>query len=304
MKEKDPEKKLKKTLAKETKRQRRKEFIEEKRAVIKTKGIYVLPSLFTVGNIFCGFFAVITLFNHMKDPDIERFLVRAALLIMLSAFLDGIDGKVAKLTNTTSDFGIQLDSLADVISFGIAPGLLVYAWALYPYQRFGWMPAFLLLVCGALRLARFNVDANNEVDNKYFKGLPIPFAALMIASFVLIKPVIAPKSFFSIIIMIMVYGLAYLMVSTIPYRSFKEIDLREKKSAKVIFFIALFFVIVFIEPTLMIFLMVLTYISSGILRNVFPFKLWNFDKTLQEDILSPPEEFDDNQVEPPSVEQH
>lgn len=275
-----------------TRREKTKDFIDKKKDVIKTKGIYVLPSLFTVGNIFCGFYAIITLFSHINSPNPDKYLVRAALLILASAILDGMDGRVAKLTKTTSEFGVQLDSLSDVISFGVAPGLLVYVWALMPYKRYGWLPAFLLLVCGALRLARFNVQSSHGESNKYFKGLPIPFAAIMIASSVLLSPSIAPKSFLSLLILFMVYGLAYLMISTIPYRSFKEIDLHEKKSAKVIFLFTIFLIIILIDPPLVIFVIIVTYILSGPLRNLIPAS-FNIDKTIHRDILFPPEDFDD-----------
>ncbi|MFC1851380.1 CDP-diacylglycerol--serine O-phosphatidyltransferase [candidate division CSSED10-310 bacterium] len=280
----------------QTRRKRTKQFIQTKREVIKSKGIYLLPALFTVANIFCGFYAIITLFTHMASPNPEKFLVRAAVLIIIAAILDGMDGRVAKLTNSTSEFGVQLDSLADVISFGIAPGVLVYAWALADYQRLGWLPAFLFLVCGALRLARFNVQAIQEEDNKYFKGLPIPFGALLIATFVILVPKVQPKSLLSFLIMLMLYGLSYLMISNIPYRSFKEIDLREKKSAKVIFFIALSFVIVFLDPSVMIFLLVLGYVLSGVVNKFLPIS-WSIDKTLHQEILVPPQDFDDPIIE-------
>jgi len=274
------------------KTKRAKQYIDQKKAVIKTKGIYVLPSLLTLGNLFCGFYAIIILFTHITTPAPHVFFTKAAMLILLAAFLDGIDGKVAKLTNSTSEFGMHLDSIADVISFGLAPGLLVYCWALFSYQRVGWLPAFLFLICGALRLARFNVQASHHENDKYFKGLPIPMGALMIASFVLLKPEIEPRSFLSVIIMLMVYGLSYLMISTIPYRSFKDIDLREKKSAKVIFFFSLFLIVVLFEPSIMIFLIFLGYILSGVVAYLFPFK-WSIDKTLHRDILIPPEDFDE-----------
>ncbi|MBN2382598.1 CDP-diacylglycerol--serine O-phosphatidyltransferase [bacterium] len=286
---------LTKSASGERRKRRTKQFIKNQQEVIKTKGIYLIPSLFTLGNLFCGFYAIVLLFSHTSHPTPEALFHKAALLILLAAFLDGIDGKIAKLTNSTSEFGMHLDSIADIISFGMAPGLLVYSWALFPFERIGWLPAFLFLICGALRLARFNVQASKGVDNKYFKGLPIPTGALMIASFVLLVPEVEPLSFLSIVIMVMVYCLSYLMISTIPYRSFKDIDLKQKRSAKVIFFLALFIVIIMLEPSLMIFLLLFVYIVSGIVAYLIPLT-WSIDKTLHQDILIPPEDFDELSV--------
>ena len=116
------------------------------------RGIYILPSLFTTGNLFCGFWAIISVFQ-------EKFFY-AAVAILLASVFDVLDGKVARLSGATSKFGVQYDSLADLVSFGIAPALLAYSWALRPYGRFGWLAAFLFVVCGALRLARFNVQSS------------------------------------------------------------------------------------------------------------------------------------------------
>ncbi|MGZ3570120.1 MAG: CDP-diacylglycerol--serine O-phosphatidyltransferase, partial [Thermodesulfobacteriota bacterium] len=129
------------------------------------RGIYILPNLFTTGNLFCGFWAIVSVFH-------EKFEY-AAYAILLATVFDALDGKVARLSGAMSKFGVQYDSLADLISFGVAPALLAFAWALRPYGRFGWLAAFLFVVCGALRLARFNVQSSSG-EVKYFKGLPIP----------------------------------------------------------------------------------------------------------------------------------
>ena len=140
------------------------------------KGIYILPNLFTSASLFAGFYSIMATLNG----DFER----AAWAIIVSGICDAADGRIARLTATTSKFGVEYDSLADLISFGLAPGLLVYEWALRPYGQWGWSVAFLYVVCGALRLARYNVQIDN-VEAISFKGLPIPASAGMIVTTVL-----------------------------------------------------------------------------------------------------------------------
>jgi len=186
------------------------------------KGIYILPNLFTTGNLFCGFWAIVSVFQ-------EQFFY-AAVAILLASVFDVLDGKVARLSGATSKFGIQYDSLADLISFGVAPSLLAFSWALRPYGRFGWLAAFLFVVCGALRLARFNVMASSG-ETKYFKGLPIPAAASMIALTILLYLRLIETGWVKdIVILVMIYILAFLMVSTIRYFSFKELGLAKLAS--------------------------------------------------------------------------
>src|SRR5881628_97628 len=131
------------------------------------KGVYLIPSLFTTGNLICGFFSIISTFNG--------HYLQAAVFIILAHLLDGVDGSVARLTKTTSQFGIEFDSLADLVSFGVAPAILAYYWALVPWGTWGWLAACLYVVCGALRLARFNVQIGT-VEKSHFVGLPIPGA--------------------------------------------------------------------------------------------------------------------------------
>ena len=140
------------------------------------KGVYLFPSLFTAGNLICGFFSIISTFNGDY--------VRATYFIILANVLDGLDGYAARLTRSTSQFGVEFDSLADVVSFGVAPAVLVYFWALIPWGTWGWLAACTFVVCGALRLSRFNVQSTGPAKG-YFVGLPIPAAAEMIASIVL-----------------------------------------------------------------------------------------------------------------------
>jgi len=219
------------------------------------KGIYILPNLFTTGNLFCGFWAIVSVFQ-------EKFEY-AAYAILLASVFDVLDGKVARLSGATSKFGVQYDSLADLVSFGIAPALLAFSWALRPYGKFGWLAAFLFVVCGALRLARFNVQsASGEV--KYFKGLPIPSAALMIALTILLYLRLIETNWVKdIVILVMIYILAFLMVSNIRYLSFKELDLAKRKPFSIFIFVILSMIVIIMEPTIVLFAFILFYVFSG-----------------------------------------
>jgi CDP-diacylglycerol--serine O-phosphatidyltransferase len=185
--------------------------------------MFVLPNAFTVSSIFCGFYAMTLVANN---PGPEQFY-QAAIGIFFAFFFDGFDGRVARMTRTQSDFGVQLDSLADVCSFGVAPGLLMYQWALKPLGFWGLFISFAFATCGALRLARFNVQAARKVpgSSSYFTGLPIPLGAGM-----LIALVIANHATHSelelrapVAIAVMVAVLSLLMVSTVRYRTFKDL---------------------------------------------------------------------------------
>jgi len=184
---------------------------------IPRRGIYFLPSLFTVANIFCGFYSIV---SSMKS-EFEL----AAMLIGWAILLDTLDGRVARLANATSEFGKEFDSLADVVSFGVAPGVLAYAWALHLWPRIGWLACFLFLICGTMRLARFNIQ-QRAVDKRYFVGMPIPAAAGLLAAIVFMFPLPLDSRNQAIPILLLVPGLALLMVSTLRYYSFKDIDLR------------------------------------------------------------------------------
>lgn len=230
--------------------------MRKKRTPIKMrKGVYILPNLFTTGNLFCGFWAIISVFQ-------EKFFY-AAIAILLASVFDVLDGKVARLSGATSKFGVQYDSLSDLISFGVAPALLAYSWALRPYERFGWLAAFLFVVCGALRLARFNVMSASG-ETKYFKGLPIPAAATMIALTILLYLRLIETGWIKdIVILVMIYVLAFLMVSNIRYSSFKELDLARRKPFSIFMFVVLSLIVIIMEPVLVLFGFVLLYIFSG-----------------------------------------
>ncbi len=221
----------------------------------RRRGIYVLPNLVTTAGLFCGFYAIIA--------AISGNFYQAALSVLIAAVLDGLDGRIARLTRTTSAFGIQYDSLSDLIAFGLAPGILVFLWALKPFNRFGWIAAFLYVVCGALRLARFNVQTGT-ISNKYFVGLPIPAGATVVATTILfIYQIGGTGSTGYLAILIMIYILSFLMVSNIPYPSFKGMKLGERRSFNFLVAVVLIFVLVALEPFVMLSVGVLGYVISG-----------------------------------------
>ena len=218
------------------------------------RGASILPSLFTTGNLFLGFWALIkTMHGHYAE---------AAPMIAGAIVLDLLDGYIARLTGTTSEFGGELDSLADVISFGVAPAVLAYSWAFGSIERVGWLAAFLFVVCGALRLARFNVQ-RNIVDSRYFVGLPIPAAAAQVAAWVIFMPQpLTSRSEAAVAVALMTVW-AFLMVSTFRYRSFKKLDLRSRRSYITVLGIALLFLLVALEPSVVLLVLATTYWLSA-----------------------------------------
>jgi CDP-diacylglycerol--serine O-phosphatidyltransferase len=219
------------------------------------KGIYILPNLLTTGNLLCGFWAIISVFQ-------EQFYY-AAVAILLASVFDAFDGKVAKLSRATSKFGMQYDSLADLVSFGIAPALLAFSWALRPYGKFGWLAAFTFVACGAIRLARYNVMASSG-ETKYFKGVPIPVAAAMIALTILLYLRLIETNWVKdIVILVMIYVLAFLMVSNIRYFSFKELGLAKRKPISSFVFVVLSLIVIVMEPVVVLSAFVLFYVFSG-----------------------------------------
>ncbi|MGH9461503.1 MAG: CDP-diacylglycerol--serine O-phosphatidyltransferase [Vicinamibacteria bacterium] len=222
------------------------------------RGIYFLPSLFTVANIFCGFYSIV---SSMKGE-----LELAAMLIGWAILLDTLDGRVARLANASSEFGKEFDSLADVVSFGVAPGVLAYTWGLHLWPRIGWLACFLFLICGIMRLARFNIQS--AAGKRYFVGMPIPAAAGVIASIVFMFPEPLTGRNQAIPILFLEPSLALLMVSTLRYYSFKDIDLRGRHPHLVILLLALLFVTIGTHPQVMLLSMSMTYLVSGLALKV------------------------------------
>ncbi|HYA02624.1 MAG TPA: CDP-diacylglycerol--serine O-phosphatidyltransferase [Syntrophobacteria bacterium] len=219
------------------------------------RGIYILPNLFTTGNLFCGFFAIAAAVNFKFKT--------AAVSILVSCVFDILDGKVARLTNSQSRFGVEYDSLADLVAFGVAPAVLLYLWALQPFGRLGWVAAFLFVACGALRLARFNVQVNS-VPKKHFVGLPIPGAACMVATTVLfLHDVAEGGAIRHFVLLAMTYLLGFLMVSTIPYNSFKEASRLQRMPFRALFLAVLLLSVVAAQPAVMLFTLMALYVVSG-----------------------------------------
>jgi CDP-diacylglycerol--serine O-phosphatidyltransferase len=219
------------------------------------KGIYILPNLFTAGSLFAGFYGIVATTNGNFHT--------AAIWILVSSIFDGLDGKVARLTGTSSKFGVEFDSLADLVAFGVAPGILMYSWALKPFGRLGWLAAFLFVVCGALRLARFNVQVNT-VESKRFVGLPIPAAASMVSATVLLFHRFGwPGSFKKLAILVLIYLLAFLMVSSFRYYSFKDPELIKRQPFAFLVFAILLLIVIAAEPVIMLFAVFMAYILSG-----------------------------------------
>ncbi len=219
------------------------------------RGIYLLPNLLTTANLFCGFYGIIAAVSN----DFRT----AAIAILVSCLFDILDGKVARLTGSNSRFGVEYDSLADLVAFGVAPALLVYLWALKPFGRLGWAAAFLFVACGALRLARFNVQSTS-ISRKHFVGLPIPGAAAMVATTVLFFYWMGgsgPTKHF--LLLAMTYALGFLMVSSIPYYSFKEFDGFQRMPFRTLFLIILLFSVIAARPTVMLFTLGFVYVTSG-----------------------------------------
>jgi CDP-diacylglycerol--serine O-phosphatidyltransferase len=218
------------------------------------RGAAILPSLFTTGNLFLGFWAMIRALHGQY--------AEAAPLIFGAIVLDLLDGRIARMTGTTSEFGGELDSLADVISFGVAPALLVYAWGFATAPRVGWLAAFLFVVCGALRLARFNVQRHN-IDGRYFVGLPIPAAAAMVAALVNFRPEPVVARPLAIACLALVVVLSFLMVSTFRYWSGKTVDLKTRRSYVTIVGIAVSLILVALHTEWVLLLLATAFWLSG-----------------------------------------
>ena len=219
-----------------------------------SRGLFILPTLFTVGNLFCGYLSV--------WASIRGTFELAAILIVAAAVADGLDGRVARMTHSTSEFGEEYDSLADLVSFGVAPAVLAYSWGLADFRRVGWMASFLFVVCGSMRLARFNIQTH-VADKRYFVGLPIPMAAGTIAGIVLATPERLVSRTWMAGLLVLTIVLSYLMISTIRYRSFKDLDMKRRRPAWILLVIAVFFAIVAIHPEIVLLCITLTFAASG-----------------------------------------
>ncbi len=255
------------------------------------KGMYLLPSLFTAGNIFLGFYAISQAIQGTLSD--YRHFDTAAKLIGIAVLLDGLDGRIARMTNTTSDFGRELDSLADAITFGVAPAVLAWMWGfhLLPAMedpeirqnllRFGWLACFVFLTAGVARLARFNIQVNPQPSNpgrpgrKYFVGMPIPAGAGIIAAVVHLSrgaPIGASPWgpwWLAALWLLLIVAIAFLMVSTWRFYSFKDIDLRSRRPFRVVIFVAVVIASIIFYSNYSLFFIAIAYMLSGVLARLF-----------------------------------
>ncbi|MBF8269313.1 MAG: CDP-diacylglycerol--serine O-phosphatidyltransferase [Gammaproteobacteria bacterium] len=227
-----------------------------KETIKRRRGIYLLPNLFTTSALFAGFYAIVAAVDSRYEP--------AAMAIFVAMILDGMDGRIARMTNTTSDFGVQYDSLSDLAAFGLAPALVIYHWSLSNLGKIGWLGAFLYMAAAALRLARFNTQSGS-MDKRYFQGLPSPPAAALIAGLVWVGDTygLADGKGILFISFPLTILAGILMVSNIRYYSFKEFDFRNRVPFVSILIVVLIIVFIAIEPSLVLFVIALSYALSG-----------------------------------------
>jgi CDP-diacylglycerol---serine O-phosphatidyltransferase len=251
------------------------------------RAAYALPTLFTSGNIFLGFLAVLQAFEGALqarggDFGLNPHFAIAAKALGIAVFFDGLDGRIARMTNTVSDFGRELDSMADVITFGIAPAVLAFVWGVFfvispegnqllsHLIRAGYVVVFFYLLCGAVRLARFNVQTNpkpknpGRPDRKYFVGMPIPAAAGFIAAVVFMDTSPVRSFVFSTLWLLAICAISLLMVSTWRYPSFKQISTSQPRSPLVVLLIGVIGIFIWNWPQPVLLSMALVYVSSGI----------------------------------------
>ena len=233
-------------------------------ASLRARGIYLLPNLFTSAALFAGFYAIVQAMNSNFE--------QSAIAIFIAMVMDGLDGRVARMTNTQSAFGAEYDSLSDMVSFGVAPALIMYVWALQPMRKLGWIAAFIYCACAALRLARFNTKLDDEhQDKRYFQGLPSPAAAALLAGFVWVSyeyNVSGREIFFGAIqVKWLAWGLTVFaagsMVSDLKFYSGKDINLKESVPFVTVLAILVTFVLISYSPPEVLFTVVLVYALSG-----------------------------------------
>ena len=239
----------------------------------RRKGIYILPNLFTLAGLFGGFYAIVMAMNGRFD--------QAAIGVFCAMILDSLDGRVARMTNTQSAFGEQMDSLSDMVSFGAAPALIAYVWALTSLGRWGWIGAFVYCACAALRLARFNVNTA-VVDKRFFQGLPSPAAAALVAGFIWLMTdagITGIEVRWYTFALTLYAGLT--MVTNVPFYSFKDVSMKRSVPFGVIVLIALVIAVINIHPPVVMFALFIVYGFSG-----FVVYGWRKAKGLQTSVIS------------------
>jgi CDP-diacylglycerol--serine O-phosphatidyltransferase len=227
------------------------------------KGVYLLPNGLTICGMFFGFYAIV---NAIKGE-----YTMAAWSVLIAMVFDGLDGWVARATNSTTKFGLELDSLSDLVAFGIAPAVLLYTWSLSPFGRVGTATAFLFAACGALRLARYNVQMVSE-EKLFFTGMPVPAAATVVASLVIFYHSFKtdpPEE--SIPVLLLTWVLSVLMVSTLRFHGLKELDLTKRKPFWFLVFFLLIIYIIIVHPPTALFSFAMIYLIWGIIENIYLF---------------------------------
>lgn len=224
------------------------------------KGIYILPNTLTLCSMFLGFYSILA--------ALKGNYLHAAWAIMLATVFDGLDGWVARLTHSTTKFGIELDSLSDLVAFGVAPAVMLYKWSLMSFGRVGWAAAFLFMACGALRLARYNIQMGST-ESKAFTGMPIPGAATIVATLVIFHYEVwetEPEK--NIFILLLTIILAVLMVSTLRFHGAKELDFRKRKPFWILVAIVVVFALIVMHPPIALFIFAMFYLIGGIIENI------------------------------------
>lgn len=223
------------------------------------KGVYLLPTSLTLSSMFFGFYSILA--------SLKGNYVHAAWAIMIATIFDGLDGWVARLTHSTTKFGIELDSLSDLVAFGVAPAVMLYKWGLFLFGRIGWAAAFLFMVCGALRLARYNIQMGSA-ESKAFTGMPIPAAAAVVATLVIFYhqmwEITPDKNY---LILLLTVFLSVLMVSTLRFHGAKELNLGRRKPFSILVGIVIVFTFVVVHPQIALFLFAMLYLIGGIIEN-------------------------------------
>lgn len=224
------------------------------------KGIYILPNSLTICGMFAGFYAILA--------SLKGNYIHAAWAIMIATVFDGLDGWIARLTHSTTRFGIELDSLSDLVAFGMAPAVMLYTWSLMPFGRIGWAAAFLFVACGALRLARYNVQMGSA-EKKSFTGMPIPGAASVIAATAIFYNQMDWSATKSLFILFLTFVLSILMVSTLRFHGAKELDFSKRKPFWILVAIAVVFAVIVMHPEIALFVFAMLYLITGIVENIY-----------------------------------
>jgi CDP-diacylglycerol--serine O-phosphatidyltransferase len=231
---------------------------------IRRRSIYLLPNLFTTGALFAGFYAIVQAMNGKFET--------AAVAVFIAMVLDGLDGRVARMTRTQSEFGAEYDSLSDMVSFGVAPSLLMYEWAFRDLGKIGWFAAFIYCAGTALRLARFNTN-HEVIDKRFFQGLPSPAAAALVAGFIWVMHdygIAGMDVRWVAVVLTLFAGLS--MVSNVRFYSFKDLNMRKSVPFIAIFLLALFFILISSYPPGVLFLLFFGYALSGYVSWLYGFR--------------------------------